>query len=41
VTLPSVQRVSDKRIDKVVPLVSPALLHHELPLDEDLSAAVV
>jgi 3-deoxy-7-phosphoheptulonate synthase len=36
-----VQRVSDKRIDKVVPLVSPALLHHELPLDEDLSAAVV
>jgi 3-deoxy-7-phosphoheptulonate synthase len=41
VTLPSVQRVSDTRIDKVVPLVSPALLHHELPLDADLSAAVV
>jgi 3-deoxy-7-phosphoheptulonate synthase len=41
VTLPSVQRVSDQRIDKVVPLVSPALLHHELPLDDDLSAAVV
>ena len=40
-TLPSVQRVSDTRIDKVVPLVSPALLHHELPLDADLSAAVV
>lgn len=40
-TLPSVQRVSDQRIDKVVPLVSPALLHHELPLDDDLSAAVV
>ncbi|BCB87279.1 3-deoxy-7-phosphoheptulonate synthase [Phytohabitans suffuscus] len=40
-TLPSVQRVSDTRIDKVVPLVSPALLHHELPLDDDLSAAVV
>ncbi|BCB81915.1 3-deoxy-7-phosphoheptulonate synthase [Phytohabitans flavus] len=40
-TLPSVQRVSDQRIDKVVPLVSPALLHHELPLDDNLSAAVV
>lgn len=40
-TLPSLQRVSDQRIDKVVPLVSPALLHHDLPLDEDLSAAVV
>jgi 3-deoxy-7-phosphoheptulonate synthase len=41
VTLPSVQRVSDQRIDKVVPLMTPALLHHELPLDDDLSAAVV
>ncbi|MDQ7907817.1 3-deoxy-7-phosphoheptulonate synthase [Phytohabitans sp. ZYX-F-186] len=40
-TLPSVQRVSDQRIDKVVPLMTPALLHHELPLDDDLSAAVV
>jgi 3-deoxy-7-phosphoheptulonate synthase len=41
VTLPSVQRVSDQRIDKVVPLMTPALLHHELPLDDDLSATVV
>jgi 3-deoxy-7-phosphoheptulonate synthase len=41
VTLPSVQRVSDQRIDKVVPLMTPALLHHEHPLDEDLSAAVL
>ncbi|WP_371871387.1 3-deoxy-7-phosphoheptulonate synthase [Phytohabitans rumicis] len=41
VTLPSVQRVSDQRIDKVVPLMTPALLHHELPLDDDLSAAVL
>ncbi|GAA4706836.1 phospho-2-dehydro-3-deoxyheptonate aldolase [Phytohabitans rumicis] len=40
-TLPSVQRVSDQRIDKVVPLMTPALLHHELPLDDDLSAAVL
>jgi 3-deoxy-7-phosphoheptulonate synthase len=36
-----VQRVSDQRIAKVVPLMTPALLHHELPLDDDLSAAVV
>jgi 3-deoxy-7-phosphoheptulonate synthase len=41
VTLPSIQRVSDQRIDKVVPLTTPALLHHELPLDDQLSAAVL
>ena len=40
-TIPEVQRVSDTRIDKIVPLMSPALLHHELPLTADLSAAVV
>lgn len=27
------QKVSDQRIDRVVPLISPAMLHHELPLD--------
>ena len=32
VTIPEVQRVSDKRIDSIVPLMCPALLHHELPL---------
>ena len=31
-TAPEVQRVRDQRIEKVVPLMSPALLHHELPL---------
>jgi 3-deoxy-7-phosphoheptulonate synthase len=34
-------RVSDQRIDRVVPLTTPALLHHELPLDEELAAAVL
>ncbi|HEX8629807.1 MAG TPA: 3-deoxy-7-phosphoheptulonate synthase [Catenuloplanes sp.] len=40
-TIPDVQRVSDHRIDKVVPLMSPALLHHELPLTHELSDAVM
>ncbi len=40
-TIPEVQRVSDQRIEKVVPLMSPALLHHELPLTHELSAAVL
>ncbi|MEV1286461.1 3-deoxy-7-phosphoheptulonate synthase [Micromonospora sp. NPDC049679] len=34
-------RVSDQRIEKVVPLTTPALLHHDLPLDEPLTATVV
>jgi 3-deoxy-7-phosphoheptulonate synthase len=41
VTIPEVQRVSDTRIDKIVPLMSPALLHHELPLTAELSATVL
>jgi 3-deoxy-7-phosphoheptulonate synthase len=41
VTIPEVQRVSDQRIDKIVPLMSPALLHHELPLTPELAATVV
>jgi 3-deoxy-7-phosphoheptulonate synthase len=41
VTIPEVQRVSDARIDKIVPLMSPALLHHELPLTAELSATVL
>jgi 3-deoxy-7-phosphoheptulonate synthase len=41
VTIPEVQRVSDQRIDRIVPLMSPALLHHELPLTGDLSATVI
>ena len=40
-TIPEVQRVRDQRIDKIVPLMSPALLHHELPLTEDLHDAVL
>ncbi|HET9516852.1 MAG TPA: 3-deoxy-7-phosphoheptulonate synthase [Actinoplanes sp.] len=40
-TIPEVQRVSDTRIDKIVPLMSPALLHHELPLTAELSATVL
>ena len=40
-TVPQVQRVSDQRIDKVVPLMSPALLHHELPLTDELSGTVL
>ena len=35
-TVPEVQRVRDQRIAAVVPLMSPALLHHELPLTADL-----
>ncbi len=34
-------RVIDQRIDKVVPLTTPALLHHELPLDDPLTEAVL
>jgi 3-deoxy-7-phosphoheptulonate synthase len=41
VTIPQVQRVSDQRIDRIVPLMSPALLHHELPLTDELSATVL
>ncbi|MEV6602314.1 3-deoxy-7-phosphoheptulonate synthase [Actinoplanes sp. NPDC051346] len=41
VTIPEVQRVSDHRIDRVVPLMSPALLHHELPLTHELAACVL
>jgi 3-deoxy-7-phosphoheptulonate synthase len=33
--------VRDQRIEQVVPLVTPALLHHELPLDEDLGRTVL
>ena len=40
-TIPEVQRVSDTRIDRIVPLMSPALLHHELPLTAELSATVL
>ncbi|MEV6490399.1 3-deoxy-7-phosphoheptulonate synthase [Actinoplanes sp. NPDC051633] len=40
-TIPEVQRVRDQRIETVVPLMSPALLHHELPLTEDLHDAVL
>ncbi|MFD6754630.1 3-deoxy-7-phosphoheptulonate synthase [Micromonospora gifhornensis] len=41
VTTPDNRRVIDQRIDRVVPLTTPALLHHELPLDDDLASAVV
>ena len=41
VTTPETDRVSDQRIDRVVPLTTPALLHHELPLDATLAAAVL
>ncbi|WP_091571530.1 3-deoxy-7-phosphoheptulonate synthase [Micromonospora sediminicola] len=34
-------RVIDQRIDRVVPLTTPALLHHDLPLDTPLAEAVV
>jgi len=34
-------RVNDQRIDRIVPLTTPALLHHELPLDESMSARVL
>ncbi|MFI5492448.1 3-deoxy-7-phosphoheptulonate synthase [Actinoplanes sp. NPDC051859] len=40
-TIPEVQRVSDHRIDRVVPLMSPALLHHELPLTHEQAARVL
>ncbi len=35
------QRVRDQRIDTIVPLMSPALLHHELPLTADLHDTVL
>ena len=40
-TVPEVQRVRDQRIERVVPLMSPALLHHELPLIADLHDTVL
>ncbi|MEE6257383.1 3-deoxy-7-phosphoheptulonate synthase [Plantactinospora sonchi] len=40
-TTTGMSRVSDQRIDRIVPLTTPALLHHELPLDEKLAAAVL
>jgi len=40
-TIPEVQRVRDQRIAAVVPLMSPALLHHELPLTANLQDTVV
>ncbi|RKN42062.1 3-deoxy-7-phosphoheptulonate synthase [Micromonospora endolithica] len=40
-TTPETDRVSDQRIDRVVPLTTPALLHHELPLDAPLAASVL
>nr|MDT0658456.1 3-deoxy-7-phosphoheptulonate synthase [Micromonospora sp. DSM 115978] len=40
-TTTDTSRVSDQRIDRVVPLTTPALLHHELPLDAKLTAAVL
>ncbi|MEU9826563.1 3-deoxy-7-phosphoheptulonate synthase [Micromonospora chersina] len=40
-TTPDVHRVIDQRIDRVVPLTTPALLHHHLPLEESLAEAVV
>jgi 3-deoxy-7-phosphoheptulonate synthase len=40
-TVPEVQRVRDQRIERVVPLMSPALLHHELPLTSDLHDTVL
>src|SRR4051812_5410511 len=41
VTSPDAHQVRDQRIDRIVPLMSPALLHHELPLTPDLSATVL
>jgi 3-deoxy-7-phosphoheptulonate synthase len=41
VTSPDAHQVRDQRIDRVVPLMSPALLHHELPLTPGLSATVL
>ncbi len=37
----TIPEVRDQRIAKTVPLMSPALLHHELPLTAQLSATVV
>ncbi|MDR7278806.1 3-deoxy-7-phosphoheptulonate synthase [Catenuloplanes atrovinosus] len=34
-------RVTDQRIDRVVPLMTPDLLHHHLPLSEELADRVV
>lgn len=34
-------RVRDQRIEQVVPLTTPALLHHELPLDPSLAESVL
>jgi 3-deoxy-7-phosphoheptulonate synthase len=39
--IPEVQRVRDQRIGTIVPLMSPALLHHELPLTADLHDTVL
>ena len=39
--LQSIERIRDQRIDRVRPLVSPALLSHELPLSDTLATAVV
>ncbi|WP_027660465.1 3-deoxy-7-phosphoheptulonate synthase [Salinispora fenicalii] len=41
VTTSETNRISDQRIDRVVPLTTPALLHHELPLDNPLTSAVL
>jgi 3-deoxy-7-phosphoheptulonate synthase len=41
VTTSETDRVSDQRIHRVVPLTTPALLHHELPLDAPLASAVL
>jgi 3-deoxy-7-phosphoheptulonate synthase len=41
VTTPDAHRVIDQRIDRVVPLTTPALLHHHLPLEHSLAEAVV
>jgi 3-deoxy-7-phosphoheptulonate synthase len=41
VTDTEVQRVRDQRIERVVPLMSPALLHHELPLIAGLHDTVL
>jgi 3-deoxy-7-phosphoheptulonate synthase len=40
-TTTDTSRVIDQRIDKVVPLTTPALLHHELPLDTKLADTVL
>ncbi|TDB70732.1 3-deoxy-7-phosphoheptulonate synthase, partial [Micromonospora sp. KC723] len=40
-TTPETGAVIDQRIDRVVPLTTPALLLHELPLDASLTSAVL